>query len=441
VRIGVGLPAGISDASVTPKAVRAAPQAILERLPVSRDALKLSVTNRVEGFALPTSDAGRVASSQMEADRMIDPATRGRLFEIVSDAEGEELRVEYAFDAELMSRVFEVMKQARVKRGHVVVLDVQTGRVLAYASADPVALPPQRAYPAASLAKVVTGAASLEVNRRRARQPCLYRGSPYRLTKSRVNPTRGGNEASLEKAMAGSYNQCFAQLAVHALGADATVAAFERFGWNTSPAFGHEPGTIERGEGDYGLGKLGSGLAPTRITALHAAQLVASLDTGELIEPWWIDRVVSEEGQSLVLPERAARRRVMKQSTADELRTILVRTTKRGTARRAFRTRRGYRLGDVAVAGKTGNLSGRNPRARYEWFAGVAPASDPRIAVVVLQAHGHMWWRTSAQIAADVFAELFCEKRSCSDERIARYTGDLGAVAAPLFLNETADKR
>jgi cell division protein FtsI/penicillin-binding protein 2 len=250
-----------------------------------------------------------------------------------------------------------------------------------------------------------------------------------------VNPTRGGIEASLAKAIARSYNQCFAQLAVHALGEQPLLQAFRRFGWQESPAAGHEPGAIERGEGDYDLGKLGSGLAGSRITVLHAAQLAATLAEGNLIEPWWIDRIVDAEGRSLGLPRRGVRRSVMKRAVADELRSLLVGTTTRGTARSAFRNRRGRpRLDDVRVAGKTGNLSGRDPRGRYEWFAGVAPADDPRIAVAVLQLHDRLWWRTSAQIAGDVFGEVFCERSRCSEERAARFTGDLRSGTAPLLL-------
>jgi cell division protein FtsI/penicillin-binding protein 2 len=403
------------------------PALLLERLPVSRDVLGLARTGRVAG-----QEGGQVPPDR----ERVDPAAAPRFIEWVDAPQGIEgpLRVEYALDAQLTERVFALMQRARVKRGHVAVLDVRSGRVMAYASADPMALPPRAAYPAASLAKVVTVAASLEHDRRRAFQPCLYRGDPYRLTKARVNPTRGGHEASLEKALARSYNQCFAQLAVHALGERETRRAFARFRWHLSPAPGHSPGLIDRGEGDYGLGKLGSGLAGSRITVLHAAQLAGSVATGEMVDPWWIDRVVDARGRALPLPERGRRHRVMTQDTADEVRRMLVRTTTNGTARGAFRTRRGPRLGPVRVAGKTGNLSGSDPRARYEWFAGVAPASNPRVAVAVVQAHGHLWWKMSAQIAADVFAELFCERRRCSAERVARYTGDLGADFAPPLL-------
>lgn len=435
--VGVPLPRPVSERSSgdieQDEPLPAVPEELLSRLPNSRKVLQLERTGHSQ-FAVGESVAG-------QQHVPVDPGSAPRFVEWVDAPAGfaGPLRIEYALDAELGERVFALLRRARVKRGHVVVLDVRSGRVMAYASVDPKALPPRAAYPAASLAKVVTAAASLERDRQRAVQPCRYRGDPYRLNKKRVHPARGGHQATLERALARSYNQCFAQLAVHALGDSEMRRAFARFRWLASPAPGHSRGVIDRGEGDYGLGRLGAGLAGSRITALYAAQLAGSLGSGELVDPWWIDRVVDTRGRELSLPPRGGRHRVMEQETADEVRRMLVRTTTNGTARSAFRTSRGPRLGDVRVAGKTGNLTGSAPHARYEWFAGTAPAEDPRVAVAVVQAHGHLWWKMSAEIAADVFAELFCEKRRCSAEHVARYTGDLGLEAAPLLLGEAND--
>jgi len=397
----------------------AVPASLLGRLPPEVDA---SATRAAAGRA----EEGSLLSPPV-VEQVPLAALRG---EALPAPVAGPLRVEYTVSEALSARLRRVLARARTRRGHVVVLDPRDGRVLAYVSAGADALPAGRAYPAASLAKVVTAAAVLEQAPEATHRSCRYRGSPYRLTRARLEPARHGNEASFARALAGSYNQCFAQLAVHALGADRTRAAFERFGWDRPPAPGHEAGRIAEATDDYALGKLGSGLAPTRITVLHAAQLAGSLLDGRIREPWWIERVVDANGRRLALPPRPAPRRVMPLAVAQELRALLVRTTTRGTARRAFRTRRGHpRLGEVRVAGKTGNLSGSDPRARYEWFAGVAPATQPRVAVAVLQAHGHLWWRTSAQIAADVLAEIFCERRRCSADGLDRFAPEV-AVAA-----------
>jgi hypothetical protein len=93
-------------------------------------------------------------------------------------------------------------------------------------------------------------------------------------------------------------------------------------------------------------------------------------------------------------------------------------------------------LGDIRVAGKTGNISGRDPDGRYEWFVGLAPAQDPKIAVVVLQLQGHLWWAKSSEIGARVLRNVFCDRSGCREARADRWTGDLGKGAAPQLISE-----
>ena len=338
------------------------------------------------------------------------------------------LRVEYSMDVELTRRILRVLRLGRVPRGHVIVLEPATGRILAYVSTDPEGFPATSAYPAASLVKVVTAAAAMDVAPDLARSPCRYRGSPYRLTPSRVYPQRYGREMSLERSLATSNNQCFAQLAVNTVGGDALLAAIGRFGWLQSPAPGHAAGTATAGDDDYDLGRLGCGLAGCRITPLHAAQLAASLAHGMLVEPWWIERVVDVRGRSLALPTREPPRRIMTEPVVRELREMLVRTTTRGTAKSAFRDRRGRpRLGDIRVAGKTGNLTGDAPHGRYEWFVGVAPAAAPTVAVAVLQLQSDLWWVRSSKIGADVLEQIFCADSECVPTLSQRYVrGSVG---------------
>jgi cell division protein FtsI/penicillin-binding protein 2 len=275
-----------------------------------------------------------------------------------------------------------------------------------------------------------------------ARRPCLYQGNRYRLTPSRVHRPKRGNEASLEKALATSNNQCFAQLAVESLGSATLVRAIESFGWLSEPAPGHVAGQVEVGDDDYDLGRLGCGLAGSRITPLHAAQLAATLAGGEQPAPWWIERVTDSEGRVLALPDRPPPRRVLGEETTEELRAMLVRTTTQGTARRAFRDRRGRpKLGHIRVAGKTGNLNGTDPDGRYEWFVGVAPAERPTIAIAVLQLQGALWWSRSSEVAADVLQEIFCERGRCEPLLAERFASPPASGAGPVLLSEGARSR
>ena len=159
-----------------------------------------------------------------------------------------------------------------------------------------------------------------------------------------------------------------------------------------------------------------------RITPLHAVQLASVLAHGELVSPHWIDRVVDANDRELELPTAASPRRVLAPERADELREMLIETTTQGTARRAFRQRNGRPLlGPIRVAGKTGTLSGDDPKGRYEWFIGVAPAEAPRIAIAVLVVQERVWRRNASQIASDVLRRVFCVGGRCELENAGRY--------------------
>ncbi|HEY8153143.1 MAG TPA: penicillin-binding transpeptidase domain-containing protein, partial [Myxococcota bacterium] len=275
-----------------------------------------------------------------------------------------------------------------------------------------------------------------------ARLPCRYSGSPYRLTPARIDPPRrSGNVVTLRQALATSNNQCLAQLAVHSVGVELLLETISRFGWTHEPAPAHAAGTVDDPEGDrFGVGKLGCGLAGCQITPLHAAQLAGALAFGEVVEPRWIDRIVDASGQELALPAIAAPRQVLSPELAGELRGMLVDTTTRGTARRAFRARGGRPLlGPVQVAGKTGSLSGTDPKGRYEWFIGVAPAEAPRIAVAVVVVQRARWWRNASQVASEVLRGVFCERGVCSADAALRLVTAPAAATQAVLAPPAAD--
>jgi len=326
------------------------------------------------------------------------------------------LEVEYTVDPELTRAVFDVLRRGRVKLGHVIVMDPHDGRILSYVSTDPVVFPATRPYPMASLMKVVTAAAVLDSAPQAVSRPCLFRGSPYALNVALLNPPRRGQTASFQRALAMSNNQCFARLAVHDVGAPRMLDELATLGVLESPGPGHAPGEVDEIGSPLALGKLGSGLAGSRLAPLAAARLAASLADGELVSPRWIARVTDANGIELALPDDAPRR-VLGPRVTRELRDMLVETTLSGTARRAFRDPKGRPLlASIRVAGKTGSLSGPDPKGRYEWFIGVAPADAPRIAVATVVVHQDKRWHGASDVAAGVLRAVFCSDGACTPE-------------------------
>ena len=312
-----------------------------------------------------------------------------------------EMRLRYTLHPELSDAVWKALERGRFELAHVVVMDPATGAVLAYASTDPVRFPPDKTYPAASLVKVITAAATLDRAPQAAHETCHFVGSPWRLTRDRLRSPKRGNEADMRKALATSNNQCFARWAVHRVGPNAMLGAIDRFGMLTAPALGHPGGHADAPGDELALGQLGSGLDGLEITPLHAAQLASTLADGRLVKPRWVAGAWNTEGQRVAVPGGDGGRQVLTPALAKQLRSWLVDTTVRGTARRAFRARGGRPLlPGIPVAGKTGSLNGTDPKGHYEWFIGVAPADDPKIAIATVAVQGPRWWWSASQLAA-----------------------------------------
>jgi cell division protein FtsI/penicillin-binding protein 2 len=411
-------PAAAVDVSEgPPEAAPAPPPAAPAAAPVRA----LSPRGRLgaELLAAPT------AREEFRGLRIVD----GALERVPSDA--GDVRLRYTLNLELSDAVWKALERGRFEMAHVVVMDPVTGAVLAYASTDPVRFPPDKAYPAASLVKVITAAATLDRAPQAAHETCRFVGSPWRLTRDRLRTPKGGNQADMRKALATSNNQCFARWAVHRVGPNAMLGAIDRFGMLTAPALGHPGGHADAPGDEFALGRLGSGLDGLRITPLHAAQLASTLVDGKLVRPRWVAGAWDSEGQRVAVPGGEGARQVLTPALAAQLRSWLVDTTVRGTARRAFRTRRGPLLPGIPVAGKTGSLDGTDPKGHYEWFIGVAPADDPKLAIATVAVQGPRWWWSASQLAAEVLRSAFCPRGRCSRDAADRLIPPLDAPPVP----------
>jgi len=369
-------------------------------------------------------DAGMLAAPSGREDfrglRIVDGA-----LERVPVGTGE-MRLRYTLSPELSDAVWKALERGRFDLAHVVVMDPETGAVLAYASTDAVRFPPDKTYPAASLVKVITAAATLDRAPQVAHETCHFVGSPWRLTRDRLRSPQHGNEADMRKALATSNNQCFARWAVHRVGPSAMLGAIDRFGMLTAPALGHPGGHAVAPRDELALAELGSGLDGLSITPLHAAQLASTLVDGRLVKPRWVAGAWNTAGQRVTVPGGEGGRQVLTPALAAQLRGWLVDTTVRGTARRAFRVRGGRPLlPGIAVAGKTGSLNGTDPKGHYEWFIGVAPADHPKLAIATLAVQGPRWWWSASQLAAEVLRAAFCPAGKCSPDAADRFDAPL----------------
>lgn len=329
------------------------------------------------------------------------------------------------------------------KRGAIVALDPHTGQILAMASRptfDPnlfvtgidseqwqvlasdasrplVNRATQGTYPPGSVFKIVTMAAALEEGGLTPQSTFNCPGTWYGLGKDWPKTCwlkRGHGRVNLIQALTVSCDITFYELGKHLHELDPTLLPrYARlFGLGAPTGLG----IVEEVAGlvpapDWKTSTLGEvwfpgdsvnlavGQGYLLVTPLQVAMMVAAVGNGgTLYRPQLVLKVSasSEEPEQVLEPQEFGRLPIKPEALSAIQEGLLgAATSPEGTAYQAFKGMK------VAVAGKTGTAE--NPDGDpHAWFAGYAPADDPRIAVVVLVENGG----EGSQVAAPLFRQV-----------------------------------
>lgn len=294
----------------------------------------------------------------------------------------------------------------------VVMLRPETGEVMAMVSTDdfsseqPLAL--QATFPAASLFKIVTAAASIELGGVKANTEIFYRGGNTKLNKGNYQPNASldSRKTTLSQAMSKSNNPAFARLALTQAGGGSLEDYARGFGIGELTTF-EVPvgqGSFPVIEDDYQLARVGAGFGEVLISPLRAALVAQTLaNDGVLMQPWIIRDIRTGSGERIHLGSAREVGRAILPSTAKEIEKTMRGTIKSGTARKPFRGK------DWSMAAKTGTLSGTKPKGRYHWFIANFPAEKPEISLATLvidQGGARINGSGLARHAIDVYTRL-----------------------------------
>jgi penicillin-binding protein 2 len=303
--------------------------------------------------------------------------------------------------------------------GAVVVMDVQSGEMLAaasqprfdpnwFATGDPrieavlhdAGRPlfdraTRMAIPPGSVFKPLTGIALLEHGIVRADSPFECQGYLDDPERMRCQIFRhhgiGHGEVTLGGALAQSCNVYFFHHA-RALEPASLIAWARRFGFGgqasqrEGQAAGHLPLPAElRQPSDVQLFAIGQGtLTATPLEVLRMYAAIAN--GGYLVAPRFTCQRVSGEVRDMQPSPRAPTAEKiagLADQTLESVRAGLLSVVE-DAAGTAFDT---VRISDFAIAGKTGTAE-TGGEADHAWFAGYAPAGSPRVAFVVVLEHG-----------------------------------------------------
>ena len=124
----------------------------------------------------------------------------------------------------------------------------------------------------------------------------------------------------------------------------------------------------------------GHGIAVTPIQLINAVSAIAN--GGNLMKPRLVSELIDNEGNVVIANEPEIKRQVISKTTSDTMLEMMESVVSEGTGTNAYVP--GYR-----VAGKTGTaqkiIDGKYAPGKYIGsFVAVAPASDPKIAVLVI---------------------------------------------------------
>lgn len=312
------------------------------------------------------------------------------------------------------------------RRGAVVVLEPDTGKILAMVSKpgyDPNTLAAdwetltsadnnqgqllnratQGLYPPGSTFKIVT---ALEYMRehpgdyKNYQFDCdgVYENGEYQI---RCYHSNAHGAQDFLHAFANSCNGAFANLGLSldlsAFRNTAEGLLFNRALPLTGIPYSQSSFTMDSGADTWEILQTSMGQGATQITPIHNAMITAAIaNGGTLMKPYLLDRVENGAGEEIqkFLPE--AYGELMTAEEAANLTELMRAVVTEGTGS-------AVRTDAYTVAAKTGSAEFETGKETHAWFTGFAPAEDPRIVVTVIVEESGSGGSVAGPIARTLF--------------------------------------
>ena len=328
--------------------------------------------------------------------------------------------VHYNIDPELNSYIDELILRYRPDYAAVVAIQPHTGRILAMSSFTRSEEDTQQnlavhsGFPAASVFKIVTAAAVIDSGIANPSSIYQYNGKNTSLYKSNVlrhKTNKWTRNTSLQRAFALSINTVFGRIGVFDVGAENLHLYADRFGFNRPLPVDftiQESKTGINADNEWSIAEAASGYTlNTNLSPVHAALIPAIIaNDGVMVEPSLVDFAVDMSGPLLYKSEPNAIE-VFDKKTTDEMRVLMRATVKKGSAKKHFRKFFRGPYADLDVGGKTGTLTGTNPKGKTEWFVGYGDSGEDKIAIAAVVVNKDKWRVKPAYLTRKVLEEYF----------------------------------
>ncbi len=356
--------------------------------------LELQYDETLHGVAgLRTARRDAIGRELVQTERIVAPPRDGNTLVLTIDEV-----VQHIAERELARAI----EGARAQGGAAIVMDPQTGAILALATAPtfdpnrygaaPPALWRNRAvaevYEPGSTFKLILAAAALSSHAVGGAEVFSDPGT-IRINGTTIHDAEPPEHTTLTlgEIIKYSSNVGAAQVATR-IGKDRLYALIQRFGFGRITGIdlpGEVAGIIRPVRQWYGpslqnIG-FGQGISVTPVQLLVAVSAFAT--HGLAAHPHLVEAVRDPSGHIVATPGNISPHRVVEPEVADRVLAMMREVVEGGTGTKA-------RLPGYPVAGKTGTAQrpgaagGYEPGAYVSSFVGIVPVADPRIAVLVI---------------------------------------------------------
>ncbi len=311
--------------------------------------------------------------------------------------------VVYTVDPTVQKEAENVFKKYAVPFGVLAAVNPDTGAVIGFASysynkSQSDEISPLISYPPGSLVKIITASAAIESKGFYPGFNICFSGTMYGTDKTywKQNIGIGSNKISFKQAFAKSCDVAFGKVAGYYLGRKLLINYFNKFYFNKKIPFvldlHKSKAYIPRKF--YQLELTGAGFKNVKMTPIQAALIAGSaINGGKIVKPYIIKEIISSSGKVLYIHKGAKTlNNPITAKTAHILKQMMIATITKGVAHADFYNTSGrYMLPGVVVGGKTGTISGNNPKGLYQWFAGFGEMKGKKIALSSLVIENPVW--------------------------------------------------
>ena len=315
-----------------------------------------------------------------------------------------ELQLVYTINEDLQLALTDWLDRYDPDFAVAVAIDPDTGKILALTThvsdGEPMGnLAMSSAFPAASVFKIITAAAAMDLGKLDPKSVIPFNGKSTSLYKKNVfehKNTKWTRKPTLGEAFAKSINTVFGRIGLYTVGAAQLNSYADRFQFNTkiNTDIPIDPSqTYIPAQDDWAVVEAASGYTnKVTLSPLHGAAVAASMiNGGKLMRPYMVERAYDKKDRLVYKGSPQNLALAITPETARNMQKLMSKTVSMGTARRSFGDFFKGQYADVHVGGKTGTLSGGTLKGLNDWFVGYAYTDNRKLAFAVLNINLDKW--------------------------------------------------